>query len=238
MGSNTTEETLPYWQINVPPSLRTQTCPAFLQTLNAKDLRIISTPDALFARATWPEVRQTIAANRIDLFQRVPSDLRRYLENNWNLRKKYGSVMNFVLGQRLRWGAPVVPRGNGPFEEESDVKVLHNDWPYGIDERIVHLVVWTKFELRDDPATGDLTEEARREVEEFVRGRFCGEGGVERDQVIWFKNWASLKSIHAVEHFHVMLYDPDPEFIRRVTNGDRPLGRREVEEIKAAVDGE
>ena len=50
--------------------------------------------------------------------------------------------------------------------------------------------------------------------------------------MIWFKNWASLKSIHAVEHFHVMLFDPDPEFIKEVTNGDRPLGR-----IQAQSDG-
>jgi len=55
--------------------------------------------------------------------------------------------------------------------------------------------------------------------------------------VIWFKNWASLKSIHSVEHFHVMLYDPDPEFVREVTKGDRALGRREVEEMKKAADG-
>lgn len=41
-------------------------------------------------------------------------------------------------------------------------------------------------------------------------------------QVMWFKNWAALKSIHAVEHFHVMLFDPDPDFIRQVTNGDIP----------------
>jgi hypothetical protein len=44
--------------------------------------------------------------------------------------------------------------------------------------------------------------------------------------VIWFKNWASLKSIHAVEHFHVMLFDPDMEFIRQVTGGDVPLFKR------------
>jgi hypothetical protein len=45
-------------------------------------------------------------------------------------------------------------------------------------------------------------------------------------QVIWFKNWKSLKSIHAVEHFHVMLYDPDPAFVDEVTNGDSPLGKK------------
>jgi hypothetical protein len=41
-------------------------------------------------------------------------------------------------------------------------------------------------------------------------------------KVIWFKNFAFLKSVHAVEHFHVMLFDPEPGFIKEVTNGDIP----------------
>jgi len=46
--------------------------------------------------------------------------------------------------------------------------------------------------------------------------------------VIWFKNWRSLKSVQAVEHFHVMLYDPGLEFVRRITNGDVPSFMREA----------
>lgn len=53
------------------------------------------------------------------------------------------------------------------------MKILHNDWPYGVDERIVHLVVWTKFELEDDPATDDLTPEARQMIDDFVKKTFC-----------------------------------------------------------------
>lgn len=45
-------------------------------------------------------------------------------------------------------------------------------------------------------------------------------------QYIWFKNWRSLKSVQAVEHFHVMLFDPDPSFIDEITNGDVPLCRK------------
>jgi hypothetical protein len=47
--------------------------------------------------------------------------------------------MQFVVKERLGWEEPVVAKGR-PFEMESDVKILWNDWPYGIDERIVHLV--------------------------------------------------------------------------------------------------
>jgi hypothetical protein len=163
---------LPYWQVNVPPSERTAECPDFLRDLSPKDIGIISTPDADYHVDTWPEVVQRVAANRLDLFQRVPSDLRRYLAYNWQTRREYGSVMKFMLSERLGWSEPVVPEGREPFSCERDVKVLWNDWPYGIDERIVHLVVWTKFGLEEDPKTGDLTEKARGQIEDYVRRTF------------------------------------------------------------------
>ncbi len=75
--------------------------------------------------------------------------------------------MEFVLQKRLGWGVPVKPDGR-PFEKESDAKVLWNDWPYGIDDRIVHLVVWTKFELEDDPETDDLKAEVRSEIDAYI----------------------------------------------------------------------
>ncbi|TVY36076.1 N-acetylglucosamine-induced protein [Lachnellula occidentalis] len=197
--------TLPYWQTNVPISQRSETCPPYLANLNPKDIGILSTPDAAYHILTWPEVQAIIAANRLDVFQRIPSQLRRYLHYNFNLKRDYSSVMNFVLSQRLHWSEPVRAAGRRPFEEEGDVKVLCNDWPYGIDARIVHLVVWTKFVLEDDEATGDLTDEARGLIEGFVGKTFEEKMG--KENVIWFKNWKILKSIHAVEHFHVMLFD-------------------------------
>lgn len=53
-----------------------------------------------------------------------------------------------------------------------DIRILYNDWPYGIEEGVVHLVVWTKFELEDDPATDDLTPRARQEIEDYVTRTF------------------------------------------------------------------
>lgn len=51
-------------------------------------------------------------------------------------------------------------------------------------------------------------------IEDFVQKTF---GEVE--QKIWFKNWGSLKSVHAVEHFHVLLFNPEEEFVRKITAG-------------------
>ena len=56
--------------------------------------------------------------------------------------------------------------------EVDDYKILFNDWPYGVEKDIIHLVVWTKFELEDDPATDDLTPRARKEIDDFVGETF------------------------------------------------------------------
>ena len=163
---------LPYWQVNVPEGERTAECPEFLRNLTAKDIGIISMPDSEYRTSSWPEVRELVRNNRLDLFQRVPSQLRRYLAYTWQLRRDYGSIMDFILAVRLHWEAPVVPAGSRPFECDDDVRILRNDWPYGIDERIVHLVVWTKFDLEEDPVTTDLTDAARGEIEAYVQRKF------------------------------------------------------------------
>jgi hypothetical protein len=88
----------------------------------------------------------------------------------------------------------------------------------------VHLVVWTKFELDDDPVTGLSTKESQQEIEAYVKSTFAQKV----KELVWFKNWKSLKSVHAVEHFHVMLYRPDPGFLREITNGDVAMTKKFV----------
>jgi hypothetical protein len=165
-------QSLPYWQMNLPPNQRPTTCPPYLANCNEKDIGILSTPDSEYHILTWPEVRTIIANNRLDLFQRVPSDLRRYLAYNWQIKQEYGSVMQFVLSEKLGWQVPVKAEAP-PFKSKNDVQVRWNDWPYGIDEKIVHLVVWTKFDLEDDPETDDLTDRARKEINDYVKETFC-----------------------------------------------------------------
>ncbi|KAF2841037.1 hypothetical protein M501DRAFT_951753 [Patellaria atrata CBS 101060] len=212
-------EELLFWKVNLPRDKWPPSCPDFLLDVSEKDRRIIGTLDEEYHRTTWEEVKELIRTNRIDLFQRLPSDLRNYRKYMHKLKQDYGSVMNFVITQRLDW-VDMVPIGK-EFEKNEDIKILYNDWPYGVDPEIVHLVIWTKFELEDDPNTDDLTPKARKKIDEFVRRKFCQR--VDPEHVMWFKNWRSLKSVNAVEHFHVMLYRPDPAFVEEITNGDIPL---------------
>lgn len=105
-----------------------------------------------------------------------------------------------------------------------DLTILYNDWPYGIDQRIIHLVVWTKFRFEEDSETGDLTPEARRLIDDYVSRTFRAKH--DPTKLLWFKNWAALKSVHAIEHFHVMLFDPSPGLVSSLTQGDIPMSSR------------
>ncbi|KAE8321554.1 hypothetical protein BDV39DRAFT_197508 [Aspergillus sergii] len=225
--TNLSGDSLPYWLVNVPPDRWPAECPSFLRDICEKNIQILSTPDEQYERQGWGLVKEIVRTNQIDRFQRLPSDLRKYLEYKEWIVAEYGSIMRFVVKERLRWGEgspdDLKPRGR-PFEFEEDIRILHNDWPYGIEKDIVHLVVWTKFELEDDPVTDDLTPRARQEIDDYVKKTFCSR--VPSEKVIWFKNWKSLKSVHAVEHFHVMLYKPDPEFLKEITEGDVPMVAR------------
>lgn len=66
---------------------------------------------------------------------------------------------------------------------------MYNDWPYGVEHGIIHLVVWTKFVLEDDPATDDLTPQARKEIDDYVNKTFCSR--VPSEQVCLFSSSSS-----------------------------------------------
>lgn len=174
MDSDPRDVPLPYWQVNIAPENRLDDCPVALQNLSDKDIGIIGTRDEDYHVQTWDEVVDIVRTSRLQDFRRWPSELRRYREFIWQLKHVWGSVLDYMLSERLHWKVPITPRSSTPFECEEDFKILFNDWPYGIDERIVHLVVWTKFELRDDAETV-------AEIERFIEKTFSSK--VAKDKV-------------------------------------------------------
>lgn len=107
---------------------------------------------------------------------------------------------------------------------------------------LVHLVCWTKSlipTLDDSVPAGDLTPEARGIIEDFVERTFTRHLG--KENVLWFKNWASIQSVRSVEHIHVLVRGAGEEFLRTVVgteaNGEITKGigqlerEREMKEI-------
>lgn len=109
---------LEYWQVNVPEAERPATCPIWLQDANDATKHILSTPDSEYHRLDWGEVKDIIRRNRLELFHRVPSDLRRYIEYMYNLKRQWGSVMEFVVKERVQWDGQLQPKGK-PFDDPS-----------------------------------------------------------------------------------------------------------------------
>lgn len=94
-----------FWNINIPKSFHTAECPDYLEYAleSEKDRGILSTLDEDYHQQTWDEVRQSILDNQLDVFERLPSDLRRYREYTHKLKQDYGSVLDYVKQERLKW---------------------------------------------------------------------------------------------------------------------------------------
>jgi len=153
----------------------------------------------------------------------------------WSAETKaeYGSVPNYILKKRLRWtplpsstpelGPIFDVRSQTPFQDRHDYKTLPNDWPYGFESGIVHLVVWLKTRLDTEPSKGDMTAKSRKQVEDFVHRTFINR--VEdlpgaKEKVMWFKNWTALQTVPSMDHVHILVRDVPADIIAEWTNGE------------------
>ncbi|PQE23529.1 N-acetylglucosamine-induced 1 2 protein [Rutstroemia sp. NJR-2017a BVV2] len=172
------------------------------------DRWVLSQTDEEFHLHDWEELKKIIAENNLSILKRKPSDLRRYMAWSAEVKAEYGSMMNYLLQHRLPWGAPPFTYNSPiPFDDLSDFKVLLNDWPYGLTKDITHIVVWSKTPIATDETTGDVTDESRKLINDFVKRTFVDRLGGDRDRVMWFKNWVALQSVRALEHVHVLVKD-------------------------------
>lgn len=195
----------------------------------------LSITDDQFESHTWENLKEIIANNRLETLRRWPSDLKRYMKWSTKTKKEYGSIMAFVMKERLKWtpiGTPEIGlrfdfESPVPFENPNDYKTMPNDWPYGLDYGITHLIVWLKNRLEVQPPLGDLTPEARAQVNAFIDKEFAkplAELTGEEDNIIWFKNWVSLQSVPGIDHIHVLIRGVAKSTIdENWTKGEQPL---------------
>lgn len=113
-----------------------------------------------------------------------------------------------------------------PFANPADYRIMPNDWPYGMDSGIRHLIVWLKVRLESEPTRGDMTPKSRQQIQDFIQKTFIDRvqdlpGPSEK--VMWFKNWTSLQSVPGMEHVHVLVRDVPPEIIDEWTGGEKML---------------
>ncbi|KAF7846035.1 hypothetical protein BT93_L5513 [Corymbia citriodora subsp. variegata] len=146
-------------------------------------------------------------------------------------REKYGSVIDFIVQIRLKWESlPDMNPETGslfkldnpvPFKSSKDWKVLLNDWPYGFEPGIVHMIVWLKHRLETEPVLGDLTLAARLQVQDFIEKTFQRDidnlPGTS-DRIVWFKNWTALQTVPGIDHIHVLVRDIPQSMLQKWLN--------------------
>lgn len=216
------QETIP-----APPSQNDAPFP-----LTAIDRQLLSMTDSEFTPISWSQLRHYLELHQLEELKRLPSQLRLYMGWCSDIKAQYGSVTNFILKERVQWeplpssesgAAPkFASKSSVPFAEREDFKVLKNDWPYGFEDGITHIVVWLKTTVPADPETGVITEEGAKLIGDFVddyfvkRAREVGllqENEDSTERVLWFKNWIKLQSVRAVEHVHVLVRGASEELL-------------------------
>ncbi|KAL9120418.1 MAG: hypothetical protein Q9187_003028 [Circinaria calcarea] len=186
--------------------------------LTVTDRKVLALSDEEFQAHTWMELRQIIQDNNLSVLKRRPSDLRRYMRWTNEIKTAYGSITNFICQERLHWhplsvstesmGPTFRCASTAPLSNPDDYKILRNDWPYGLATDITHLVVWLKHRLPTNGPEGDLAENARQRIQEFVQKEFVDKLANDNDsntRVMWFRNWTGLQSVRGLEHFHVLV---------------------------------
>lgn len=138
--------------------------------------------------------------------RRSPQDLRNYILWYSGVERQYGSIVEFVRQERLKWEWPIVATDAALFNHPDDFKIIRNDWPYGLAEGITHLVIWSKVSIAIDPDTSLPTAEATATIVSFLRRNFDKAFGSDfRNNVLWFKQKAEWQSVKSLDHIHVML---------------------------------
>lgn len=63
----TDSESLSYWLVNVPRAQWPSECPEYLRDVSLKNIRVLSTLDALYCRQDWETVERIVGASIVYL---------------------------------------------------------------------------------------------------------------------------------------------------------------------------
>lgn len=177
-----------------------------------RDLEILSRDEVQYKPITWAEIHDIVATNSLIRLSRKPSDLRYYLQKKREFSANYGGTMVYILKEKLHWTLPIVASDAVYLKHASDVKVLLNDFPYGVEPNVMHFVVWLKVKIPEE-ADGVLSGAVKQRIAAYVKRTFQDYFGLKSDQVVWFKNSSALRSVAELEHFHVMVQDANPVLV-------------------------
>lgn len=196
-----------------------------LKNVSDRDRKILEAGDESFVPFSWSDLEDIVHNNQLSRLSRKPSDLLYYLQCKQRYQEEYGGVLPFIIKERLQWDAvdgEIIPSNETFLGDKSDIKILYNDFPYGLEDKIVHVVVWSKAKIPNQPPKGDLTPESRKQINDYVVATFQNHLSMPAENILWFKNWAALQSVRAIDHFHVLLRNPPADKLQALIGTSGP----------------
>lgn len=173
-----------------------------LASISERDARILANDH--YEPLSWERCKEIVQIDDMTLFTRSPQQLREYLAAKEEF-KNYGGTAEFIVKHRLEWADNLKSSGKGFLEDKSDVKILQNDFPYGLEPGIRHIIVWSKVRCATDENQRP-TVETKKAIENFIE-KSIEPLGVPKANLIWFKNTVALQSVPTLEHFHILIRD-------------------------------
>jgi len=158
-------------------------------------------------KATWDELKFTINIDGdIDKLSRSRSDQHKYEVFRYHMKQQYVSTMDYILVSKFNFSAIQVPEKNDndtsktykfrahPPTDNSSSKIIliPNDFPYYVEENIVHYVLWKA----KTPITEQEINDARKILETNT--------GINAIEILHWVNPLNLKSVPEIDHVHFL----------------------------------
>lgn len=167
----------------------------------------------------WNQLQEIVKSNELDFLGRSKEQETIYYAFKHNLKAKQYDLVTNLLIHSLQWVPnDLDPRTDSqeamkliaykderPFADAEDVKIIWNDFPYYYAEPVAHVCVWVKFPMPEDPnsSIGDIDTQMKYTIERYIWGTFCDKLGIDRNDLVWWKNYTALQSIRVLPHVHV-----------------------------------
>lgn len=140
---------------------------------------------------TLEDIKSLVNKGGCELIARKPDILANYMDFREKILKQWRSMDDYIKFKYLIKKYQIDKEGK--YYTENSEKIIYalekNKFPYNIEEKYKHMVLW---------ATAPLSAE---EIEKILTENY----GENRDNRYWFEQPISLKSVKGVWHVHIFV---------------------------------
>ena len=138
---------------------------------------------------TWEEVSEIVSEEQFDIFGRSQESQDKYDQNKIATKGVYKSTKDMILINKLNHKSKKINNELVAINDENnlDINLVPNTFPYNIEENISHLLLWSEEDLTD------------KKVNEILKNKLNG------NKYVYFRNPEHLRSIPSVFHIQVFV---------------------------------